>query len=609
LSRRRSLTVPLSLVALLVPAAAHAATFCAGGPKGCAGTPTATVQSALDLAAAAPGRDRVEVGLNTQSEQGFTVAAGNDVDVVGVDSPGLFADSAHAIVVDEESATLQGVWIAAGGSGAPAPVQLRRGTFVDVNIGNFTAGTALRLVDGTLRDVLVSGALELGTVAVRADGGTATIEDSYLSAGRALVADAADLTLTRVRAIGLGGEPGAAGVVVTGGRLVADDSLFELLDGDATGAAVDVRAVGAATAVWLRSTSVLPGWSGDQQAAPGVRATCSGGGTADVRLLDTVVSDYGPDLARSGANCTMQLDHVRYGTRDGGGGSFVDGPGVSSGPLPAWYDDGPAFGSPLVDAGSARPAAPGETDLHGQPRVVDGGVAGAVRDIGAVEYQHRPPTIALSGPATGRAGEALTFVADGDEPDGDTFTFAWTVDGAEALPPERDEPRHVRATFATAGRHTVGVTIRDASGQTAHAERDVEVVPAAPPAPAITAPVPPIRPGLVGTPGPRVPDAGIDSILMDDRLGRGPLRIALECRRRTPCAGVVSVRAMAHGHRIAVGRRAFAARGRATITIKVPVSTAARRAARRYGGLTLTVAILHTSGTRWTDGQGGRIKP
>jgi hypothetical protein len=67
-----------------------------------------------------------------------------------------------------------------------------------------------------------------------------------------------------------------------------------------------------------------------------------------------------------------------------------------------------ALGSPLIDAGSATPLAPGETDLAGQPRIVAGlsPCGTAVRDIGAYEHQTScTPSSQPSGGSTAPTGQ------------------------------------------------------------------------------------------------------------------------------------------------------------------------------------------------------------
>jgi hypothetical protein len=71
----------------------------------------------------------------------------------------------------------------------------------------------------------------------------------------------------------------------------------------------------------------------------------------------------------------------------------------------------PTPSSPVIDAGDATPLALGETDLAGQPRIVDGvsPFTGAVRDLGAYEFQPPQPasTPAPVSAPTGQQAAAL----------------------------------------------------------------------------------------------------------------------------------------------------------------------------------------------------------
>jgi hypothetical protein len=132
--------------------------------------------------------------------------------------------------------------------------------------------------------------------------------------------------------------------------------------------------------------------------------------------------------------------------------------------------------SPLIDIG--EPVDPTTTvDLGGGLRLVDGDqTGGARRDIGAFEYQARAPSAAISGPSTGSTTEQLSFSGAGSfDPDpGDTLTYAWTLDGAPA-----GTGATLNATVATAGAHTIGLTVSDPVGRSASTTASITI--AAPP--------------------------------------------------------------------------------------------------------------------------------
>jgi hypothetical protein len=599
------LLAPLALAAALAlpVAAAQAQTFCVGAPTGCDGAASATLQDALDGAAALPGPDRVELGRGIVVH-GFTIAAGNAVDLVGVDGgPTIFADGADPVTIDEPQATVRSLYFQAGGSGTPAPVDLRRGTIAGSQIVNETTGTAVRVVDGTLRRTRVSSGLDAGAVGVLADGGAATLEDTSVEGATGIVADGATLVLNRVRVkAGAIFSPapggGSALRVGAGSTVTVDDSAFALAGG-ATDAAIDVRATTGATTVTLRSVTVHPLPSDNLPAvAQGVRAACSGG-TADVELLDTVVTAYSPDIVSAGAGCVVDRQHAAYATAEASGGAMIAaGSFLFDLPLPGriWVEATPTFGSVLIDHSSGRPARAGETDLNGLPRVVDGW-----RDIGAYEYQHRAPHFTLEGGTLAYQDTILNFAARGEDPDSDPVTIAWTLDGKPAVVNDPNLRDLLQPRFRTLGSHVVGLTVTDSSGLGSQFERTVEVVPKPVdlPTPPVVAP-PAVRP-------PRVP--AVTATLLGHRLDGGLLRVKVACRRAMACAGTVRLAAKAGGATLKLGRARFRVGASGTAVVRVPVTAAARRSLRRHHGLTVRVAVLHASGWLWVVGKGGRVLP
>jgi hypothetical protein len=534
------LLAPLGLVAALVlPAtAAEAETFCVGAPAGCDGVASETVQGALDAAAALPGADRVELGSGAGAH-GFTIAAGNVVELVGLGSaPTIFADDADPVTIDEPQATVSGLSFQAGGSGTPAPVDLRRGTIAGSSIVNETTGTAVRVVDGTLRGMRVTLGTDANAVGVLADGGTATLEDAGIEGTTGIVADGGTLTLNRVRVkagVIFGPTPGGASAlrVTAGSTVTADDSAFGLA-GAATDAAVDVRATAGTTTVTLRSVTVHPLPGDDLPAvAQGVRAACSGG-TADVEVLDTVVTAYATDLGSHGMGCVVDRRSAAYATADVTGGALLDaGSFFFDVPIPGrtWVEATPTLGSVLIDHGSGRPVRHGETDLNGLPRVVNGW-----RDIGAYEYQQ----------------------------------------GAPEDPPVEDPP--------VVGPPVVGPSAAGSS--------------------------PVSRPEPVADLSAVPPGRAVTATLLGRRLGSGSPTVRVACLRAVTCTGMVRLTAKVGGRTLRLGRAArFRVGANRTAVVRVPLTTAARRALRHHHGLTVRVTVLRTSGRPWVVGKGGRVRP
>ena len=603
--------VALAAAFILPAATAQAQTFCVGAPAGCQGTTSATLQDALDAAAALAGADRVELDAGATAH-GFTIVAGNVVDLVGVGGvPTIVADSGDPVTIDEPQATVRSLRFEAGGSGTPAPIDLRRGTIVGSTIVNETAGVAVRMVDGALRSTRITSGTDADAVGVLADGGTATLEDTSIEGTTGIVADAATLALTRVRvtagALSGPGSTGGSAMRVTGGTVTVDDSAFALA-GAADDAAIDVRAPSGATAVTLRSVTVHPMVGENQPAtAQGVRAECTGG-TADVEVRDTVATAYATDLVSIGTGCSIDRQGAAYATADVVGGATLDaGSFLFDTPVMGrtWVEATPTFGSVLIDHSSGRPLRNGETDLNGLPRIVDGW-----RDIGAYEYQHRAPQLTLEGATKAVINTVLDFVAHGTDPDRDPITLAWTFDGKPVAAGDLSFPELFEPRFTSLGDHVVAATVTDSSGLSTRVERTVKVVnPGGDPPTPPTRPVPPTQP----PPAPPVvtPPAGpaLTATLLGRRLGAGPLRVEVACRRAVACAGTVRLTAKAGPATLAIGRAPFRVGANGTAVVRIPIRAAARRSLRRHRGLTVRVAVLRPSGWLWVAGKGGRVLP
>jgi hypothetical protein len=118
--------------------------------------------------------------------------------------------------------------------------------------------------------------------------------------------------------------------------------------------------------------------------------------------------------------------------------------------------------SPLIDRGA--PGGAQGKDLAGQPRLVEGnGTGDPVHDMGAYEYQHRPPGAEITAPLGGHveAGTPVAFSAAGsrDADAGDTLSYEWSFgDGAVAA---GETASHA---YDSGGERTVTLTVTDSTG-------------------------------------------------------------------------------------------------------------------------------------------------
>nr|WP_243436148.1 PKD domain-containing protein [Acanthopleuribacter pedis] len=90
-----------------------------------------------------------------------------------------------------------------------------------------------------------------------------------------------------------------------------------------------------------------------------------------------------------------------------------------------------------------------------------GGSATTVRNVNVTEPDNRQPEItALTVPATGNPGEAVSFSVSASDPDGDPLTYSWNFGDGSATAASAS----VSHTFAAAGDYTVNVTVADDRG-------------------------------------------------------------------------------------------------------------------------------------------------
>lgn len=614
-------------MAVIVPAAG-AQTFCvrgAGDAPGCGAAPVyPTIQAAVDAAAAASGPDRVQLE-GTLPEQGFTIGAGNVVDVDGTDADQLTIGAPDTITVREPDASISHaliVYDVVPDVANVVAIDLAAGTLADsVIVGAYSDQPLVRLGAATLDGVQFADAEHLGT-AVDAVGPGGVIEDSGVVGGTAAVTSSADGLVVRGSVLlsnTAGGEDGRA-LEVTAGSTTVDDTLVLLEQGtERYGSGVSVvPAAGGTASLTLRSVTVAADHDSDVSPllSQGVYTSCSGGATAQVSLLDTAAGGFGTDLDDVG--CGMALDHVRYGTRIGS--AYADGPSVLGGAWSTGWFAAPVFGSSLIDTGSDRGGD--ATDFEGLPRVVDGDGDGvAHRDIGAWEYQRQVPEAVVKDQHVATGTTVELDGSDSDDPDDGDFgylTYTWKIDGVTN--PQTSDT--ITTAFDTPGAHMVSLTVTDPAGLSDTATATIMAEGAAPPMPG-PAPLP------GGTPGPRrVPPIRItpikppvapakktpsSAVLLDHRLSKaGKLRVKVTCGGTAVCRGRVQLRAGSGKTAVVLGRSAeVMSFPRRPKTVSVTVGAVGRKLLRKHKakGVAVRVRLYDALGTSYLHGTGGRVRP
>ena len=94
---------------------------------------------------------------------------------------------------------------------------------------------------------------------------------------------------------------------------------------------------------------------------------------------------------------------------------------------------------------------------------------------GTVTLGNQPPSVTLTGPASVRAKETVTFRAEAHDPDGTISTYLFDLDGDGTYELDSDGIPEVTTAFTTRGRRTIGVQVLDDSGAAAFATTEVRV--------------------------------------------------------------------------------------------------------------------------------------
>jgi hypothetical protein len=605
------LCLALALSALLIAAApALADDYCVPAPSPGCTMSFPDIQAALNQAQTHSGPDRVLIasGDFAVATGGFTYSDNDPVEIRGAGQRATVLRQANPTPAGQETA-LRVTQVGSTGRSLVAELGLVVG---DQTTGLGGANEALAIgkgVDATDIRVTASGAarprgvnlggdatlrradIDLGYSTVGSEGkiavttavstDVANVEDSSLRAdtgGWAI--NGSTLNVRRTRVTG-----SREGLAATTGNIVAENVVVRLdPQAGGGGVALGATASGGPASIDVRHATV----TGGNQFSTGL-AVNAVDATASGSLNDSIVRTPGHALWRicnPGQTSTLTADYNAFlpgATFDdtlAGSGSLnntnrrTDGPG--------FVDEGAGdlrvgFGSPMVDSGNpAGPASP-TTDLNGDPRVVDGNGDGtARRDLGAFEYQRRPPvaTAAVT-PASALEQSPFSWTATASDPDGDPLTFGWAWDdGATAGGASASH------WFISAGRHTGTVTATDPAGLTATATAAVDVTP------------------LQGDPGPRDVLAPVFSIVSRKlRLtAKNTVTVRMSCGAVEPeqCLGTLtlaSAKKLGRKRRVLkLGSAEFGINPGRPKNIKIKVSRSAAATVRRLGKLNVTVS-------------------
>lgn len=438
------LAVLLSL-ATAVPAAAE--DVCVIPRGGCAPASTyQEVQAALDSAAADADADRVLLGAKTYegSGPGFAYdAPGAPVEIAGVAGTVLVAPAGVPYALNVA---------AAGGGSSVHDLTLRIAGGADPALGLVTAADAARVTVEEIGDppgerwgVRLLGGADLLDSTVRLDradhtkgvhvsGAGSTVRDVEVRARYGYENHGVGASFDRVR-----GDVLLSGIAALASTTIRN-CVITLAAGATIGSsaiyALDAGSVGVVGCTLVGNTS--------QPDTSGLTVATNSANTS-LTATSVVVRGFDHALRRQatgGKDASLgvsysDLDATQKG--ESGPGAITIGTGVAFHPDARFLDAAAGdlrlrHDSPLVDRGSTSAGFAGPVDVLGLPRIVDGDGAGGARvDAGAFEYQRSAPVVALAGPATGVAGEALTFTASATDADpGEAAAFAWKVDGVAA---------------------------------------------------------------------------------------------------------------------------------------------------------------------------------
>jgi hypothetical protein len=600
------------ILALGVAAAAaqpaSAADFCVSPENSCSPANTFTdIQPALDGASNTVGSDRVLIGAGSfLAPSGGLLYDGIQPGTVEIRGAGRDATTINEQPTIGSESTLRLAHTGPGRStvtGLTLTVASGPSNFGLWLISNTDArDVAVRAQDGVANargvdlrgtSMLSRSLVDVGTGSPGIEGGVAPaddtrVEDSTVIGRKGVLVEGGHGTVVRTKVVATDTALGANDSTLRADNVVVDMN-------HAGGGSVALSAFGSGgvpdALIDARNVTIL----GDSPGVNGASAFATGN-EAIVNLVNSIVRVRGGALLRnagSGAGdkaATINASNNDY--RADGVSNFSNGNGTLTNTSPRTDDPrflgDPQLGdvrlrfdSPLIDAGIAGTDEPAD-DYNADPRIVDGdGNGSAVRDIGAVEYQRRPPVVtAAAAPASALTGAPFDWSATASDPDGDPVALAWSWDDGGSAPGAT-----ASHAFASPGHHTGTATATDGSGATTTASAAVDVTSPAARPPVVADTVAPlftiVRRGL--------------------RMSRKrdiAVRVDCAASELEPCAGTV---ALASTKRVAPRRRILklgtarfkVAAGR-TGLIRVRASRSAARIAKRLKKVKVTATGVAT---------------
>lgn len=489
MSLRARVVVLLAASAAWPASAAHASDYCVAPNTSCGGTNVASFEDALTAAATATDADRIFLGAATYlapASTGFSYNAPlAPVEIAG-------AGSGQTILTGQIGGSSAVLDLRPGPGSSVHDLTIRLPQNAAAGLAGLRGfGVAARRIEVLEAETqanarngveLYEGSLEGSTVRI---GGVQNTAGVFLGSGGEAVRDST--------------VQGRAAVIAAYGGSVERSLLY----GSANGILADrftTLITDSLISVTGRYAIVVAARPGQDTTVNADGVTLIGPGTpgstgvvaannvatdrkATVNLADALLRGFGQSLATFGTAPGEARINAGYSDYDpaanastgpgGIGATNVTNVGDARFVNPLGGDYRLRFDSPLIDIGEPTPPTT-TTDLAGGARLVDGdAVPGARRDIGAFEYQARPPVAAISGPAAAVQGAQVSFSGTGSsDPDpGDPIaSYAWTVDGA----PAGSGPTQT-AVFQTAGAHSVGLTVTDPTGRRSSATHTIAV--------------------------------------------------------------------------------------------------------------------------------------